>query len=46
MKKVSSGFPGDADGQLFAGGEIQIEDDGQAYSGYGTYAGGWNNGLY
>ncbi|CAI7577048.1 unnamed protein product [Penicillium glandicola] len=39
------GSPGDANGQFFAGGEIQMEDDGKAYSGYGTYVGGWNNGA-
>ncbi|KAJ5111215.1 hypothetical protein N7532_001750 [Penicillium argentinense] len=38
-------LPGDADGQFFAGGEIQIEEDGKSYSGYGTYVGGWNNGA-
>lgn len=38
------GSPGDANGQFYTGGEIQIEDDGKAYSGYGTYVGGWNNG--
>ncbi|KAJ5816504.1 hypothetical protein N7447_008737 [Penicillium robsamsonii] len=36
---------GDANGQFFAGGEIQMEADGKAYSGYGTYVGGWNNGA-
>ncbi|KAJ5768395.1 hypothetical protein N7533_000978 [Penicillium manginii] len=35
--------PGDTGGQLFAGGEIQIEEDGKSYRGYGTYVGGWNN---
>lgn len=36
--------PGSPNGQFYVGGEIQIEDDGKAYSGYGTYIGGWNNG--
>lgn len=40
------GSPGDANGQFYTGGEIQIEDDGKAYSGYGTYVGGWNNGKF
>ncbi|CAL5866270.1 uncharacterized protein PFLUO_LOCUS477 [Penicillium psychrofluorescens] len=39
------GSPGGADGQFYVGGEIQIEGDGKAYSGYGTYVGGWNNGA-
>ncbi|KAJ5692453.1 hypothetical protein N7462_001876 [Penicillium macrosclerotiorum] len=39
------GSPGDANSQFFAGGEIQIEESGKAYSGYGTYIGGWNNGA-
>ena len=38
------GSPGDPNGQYFTGGEIQIEEDGKAYSGYGTYIGGFNNG--
>lgn len=38
--------PGDANGQIYTGGEIQIEDDGKSYSGYGTYVGGWNNGKF
>jgi hypothetical protein len=38
------GSPSDSNGQFFTGGEIQIEEDGKAYSGYGTYIGGWNNG--
>lgn len=37
--------PGSANGQFYVGGEIQIEDGGKAYSGYGTYIGGWNNGM-
>ncbi|KAJ6157867.1 hypothetical protein N7470_005459 [Penicillium chermesinum] len=36
--------PGDTGGQVFIGGELQIEDGG-AYSGFGTYAGGWNDGA-
>ncbi|OJJ48684.1 hypothetical protein ASPZODRAFT_158344 [Penicilliopsis zonata CBS 506.65] len=39
------GSPGDYNGQFYIGGEIAIEDDGKAYSGYGTYVGGWNNGA-
>ncbi|GFF50725.1 uncharacterized glycosidase Rv0584 [Aspergillus udagawae] len=36
---------GDANGQYYVGGEIKIEEHGRAYSGYGTYVGGWNNGA-
>ncbi|GLA38868.1 hypothetical protein AnigIFM63309_006186 [Aspergillus niger] len=39
------GSPGDSNGQFYVGGEISLEDDGNAYSGYGTYVGGWNNGA-
>ncbi|KAL4796892.1 glycosyl hydrolase family 92-domain-containing protein [Aspergillus venezuelensis] len=39
------GAPNDTNGQFYIGGEIQIHDDGKAYSGYGTYIGGWNNGA-
>lgn len=38
------GSPGDSGSQFYVGGEIEIEDDGKSYSGYGTYVGGWNNG--
>lgn len=38
--------PGSANGQFYVEGEIQIEDCGKAYSGYGTYIGGWNNGTW
>lgn len=38
------GTPGSPDGQFYVAGEMQIEDNGKAYSGYGTYIGGWNNG--
>ncbi|KAJ5460041.1 uncharacterized protein N7458_001593 [Penicillium daleae] len=31
------GSPGDANGQFYTGGEIQIENDGKTYSGYGTH---------
>jgi hypothetical protein len=44
IKQYLPASPGDTGGQLFAGGEIQIQEDGQSYSGYGTYVGGWNNG--
>ncbi|KAF4222888.1 hypothetical protein CNMCM8980_006619 [Aspergillus fumigatiaffinis] len=37
--------PGATNGQYYVGGEIKIEDNGRAYSGYGTYMGGWNNGA-
>ncbi|KAL4765477.1 uncharacterized protein BDW70DRAFT_155962 [Aspergillus foveolatus] len=39
------GSPNDPNSQFYVGGEIQIHDDEQAYSGYGTYIGGWNNGA-
>ncbi|KAL5359780.1 glycosyl hydrolase family 92-domain-containing protein [Aspergillus floccosus] len=39
------GSPTDPNSQFYIGGEIQVEDDGKAYSGYGTYVGGWNNGA-
>ncbi|KAJ5623210.1 hypothetical protein N7490_011815 [Penicillium lividum] len=39
------GSPGDSGSQFYVGGEIEIEDDGKAYTGYGTYIGGWNNGA-
>ncbi|RAL10842.1 uncharacterized protein BO97DRAFT_444331 [Aspergillus homomorphus CBS 101889] len=39
------GSPHDPNGQFYVAGEIQLEDDGQAYTGYGTYIGGWNNGA-
>ncbi|KAL6240098.1 hypothetical protein BDW75DRAFT_235927 [Aspergillus navahoensis] len=39
------GSPNDPNSQFYIGGEIQIHDDGQTYSGYGTYVGGWNNGA-
>jgi putative alpha-1,2-mannosidase len=31
--------------QVYLGGEIHIEDDGQQYTGYGTWGGGWNRGA-
>ncbi|KAL2839080.1 glycosyl hydrolase family 92-domain-containing protein [Aspergillus pseudoustus] len=39
------GAPYDPNGQFYVGGEIQLEENGQSYSGYGTYIGGWNNGA-
>ncbi|KAL4810093.1 glycosyl hydrolase family 92-domain-containing protein [Aspergillus unguis] len=39
------GSPQDANSQFYVGGEIKIHDNGQSYSGYGTYVGGWNNGA-
>ncbi|KAL4921840.1 glycosyl hydrolase family 92-domain-containing protein [Aspergillus aurantiobrunneus] len=39
------GSPSDSNGQFYVGGEIQIHENGQSYSGYGTYIGGWNNGA-
>ncbi|OJZ86765.1 glycoside hydrolase family 92 protein [Aspergillus luchuensis CBS 106.47] len=39
------GSPGDSNGQFYVGGEINLEDNGKAYTGYGTYVGGWNNGA-
>ncbi|KAJ5918112.1 hypothetical protein N7454_010487 [Penicillium verhagenii] len=37
--------PGDSGSQFYVGGEIEIENDGKSYSGYGSYIGGWNNGA-
>ncbi|KAL4931249.1 uncharacterized protein BDV17DRAFT_257467 [Aspergillus undulatus] len=45
---VSHYLPGasdDTNGQFYVGGEIQIHNSGQSYSGHGTYIGGWNNGA-
>ncbi|KAL2815526.1 glycosyl hydrolase family 92-domain-containing protein [Aspergillus granulosus] len=39
------GSPNDPNGQFYIGGEIQLLENGQSYSGYGTYIGGWNNGA-
>ncbi|PYH41923.1 uncharacterized protein BP01DRAFT_406290 [Aspergillus saccharolyticus JOP 1030-1] len=39
------GSPKDPNGQFYVAGEIQLEEEGQAYTGYGTYIGGWNNGA-
>ncbi|KAL2838781.1 glycosyl hydrolase family 92-domain-containing protein [Aspergillus pseudodeflectus] len=39
------GSPFDPNGQFYVGGEIQLHESGQSYSGYGTYIGGWNNGA-
>ncbi|KAL3463002.1 glycosyl hydrolase family 92-domain-containing protein [Aspergillus heterothallicus] len=39
------GSPYDPNGQFYVGGEIQLLENGQSYSGYGTYIGGWNNGA-
>ncbi|KAB8070251.1 glycosyl hydrolase [Aspergillus leporis] len=39
------GSPGDANGQSYIGGEIQVHDNGKSYTGFGTYVGGWNNGA-
>ncbi|RDW86774.1 uncharacterized protein DSM5745_03416 [Aspergillus mulundensis] len=39
------GSPNDPNSQFYIGGEIQVHDNGQAWSGYGTYVGGWNNGA-
>ncbi|KAF5858423.1 hypothetical protein ETB97_004418 [Aspergillus alliaceus] len=39
------GSPGDPNGQFYIGVEIQLHGNGGAYSGYGTYIGGWNNGA-
>jgi hypothetical protein len=44
--KYLPGSPFDPNGQFYIGGEIQIYESGQSYSGYGTYIGGWNNGEY
>lgn len=45
QRKYLPGSPTDPNSQFYIGGEIQVEDDGKAYSGYGTYVGGWNNGT-
>lgn len=37
-------IPGSGSCQVYIGGELQIEDNGRAYKGYGMYAGGWNRG--
>jgi putative alpha-1,2-mannosidase len=42
---VSHYLPGIHDSQFYVGGEIEIEEHGKAYRGYGTYIGGWNNGA-
>ncbi|KAL4779572.1 glycosyl hydrolase family 92-domain-containing protein [Aspergillus varians] len=39
------GSPNDPNSQFCIGGEIQLHNNGQSYSGYGTYVGGWNNGA-
>lgn len=44
--KYLPGSPGDSNGQFYVGGEINLEDNGKAYTGYGTYVGGWNNGSH
>ncbi|KAL2003273.1 hypothetical protein VTN02DRAFT_4483 [Thermoascus thermophilus] len=38
-------MPTDSNPQFYVGGEIQLEDDGKTYTGYGTFIGGWNNGA-
>lgn len=37
--------PSDTSPQFYVGGEIELEDDGKTYTGYGTFIGGWNNGA-
>jgi len=34
----------DSSEQYYIGGEIDLQDDGNIYTGYGTYVGGWNVG--
>ncbi|KAH8703236.1 glycosyl hydrolase [Talaromyces proteolyticus] len=42
---ISPWISGDTNPQFYVGGEIEINDDGKSYQGYGTYIGGWNNGA-
>lgn len=43
--KYLPAMPTDSSPQFYVGGEIQLEDDGKTYTGYGTFIGGWNNGA-